>query len=336
MPPVQFQDYYEILGVPRTASQDDVKKAYRKLARKYHPDVAKVADAEEKFKQVTEAYEVLKDPATRKKYDALGANWKTGQDFTPPPGWENVRFRTPGRGRQYREFDFGNLRGGHSAFFDALFGGGFDGSFVRGGGGQGPGEWAMKGADHEAEIALSLEECHRGVHTTISLQPGGRDESGHGRRATKSLAVDIPRGVTNGSRIRLSGQGGGGQGSGPAGDLFLRVRTKPHPTFSLDGHDLSMALPISPWEAALGARVTVATLDGNASLTIPPGTQGGRLRLRGRGLAKRKPGEAGDLYVDIEIRVPKQLSEQERGLFEELSKQSRFNPRANSDQTKGT
>ena len=333
--PVQFQDYYETLGVPRTASQDEIKKAYRKLARKYHPDVAKEPDAEEKFRQVAEAYEVLKNPETRKKYDELGANWKTGQEFKPPPGWENAQFHFYGGGAR-PSFDPGDVRGGFSDFFETLFGGAHrqDASASQRGrpGRTGPAAWSVRGPDHEAEIKVSLEDCHRGMHTTIALQTAELDNSGQVRRGTRNYTVDVPPGVTAGSRIRLAGQGGKGHGDGPPGDLFLRIRVKPHSTFRLDGHDLSMNLPISPWEAALGTKVNVPTLDGNASLTIPPGTQSGQqLRLRGKGLAKRKKGQAGDLYVDVKIRVPTHLSEPERDLFEQLSRQSHFDPRA-SDQ----
>lgn len=331
--PVQFQDYYDVLGVPRTASQGDIKKAYRKLARKYHPDVAKEAGTEDKFKQLVEAYEVLKSPETRKKYDALGANWRTGQEFTPPPGWENARFHSGGSGARAPGFGFGDQQGGFSDFFETLFGDGLGGEAAGPQRGRGrPVEWSMRGADHEAEITVPLEDCHRGRHTSISLQTAELDQSGQIRRGTKSYAVDIPRGVTDGSRIRLTGQGGKGQGGGPPGDLYLRMRVAPHRVFKLKGHDLVTSLPISPWEAALGTRVPVPTLDGDASLTIPPGTQGGqRLRLRGKGLARRKKGEAGDLYAEIQIRIPKHLDDKERTLFEELSKQSEFDPR-NSDQ----
>jgi len=281
------------------------------------------------LRRVAEAYEVLKSPETRKKYDALGENWKTGQEFTPPPGWENAQFhfsggRPPGAG-------FGDSQAGFSDFFETLFGGDFqdDPSMFRATGGR-RAPRARRGTDHEAEITVSLEDCHRGLHTTISLQTAELDESGQIRRGTKSYTVDIPRGVTAGSRIRLAGQGGQGQGGGPAGDLFLRIRVKPHSVFKIDGHDLTLVLPISPWEAALGARVPVPTLDGSASLAVPASTQSGqRLRLRGKGLAKRKDDEAGDLYVDIQIRVPAKLSDQERALFEKLAETSHYNPRTN-------
>lgn len=328
---MKFQDYYKTLGVERDADQEDIKKAYRKLARKYHPDVAKEKDAEEKFKQVAEAYEVLRDPEKRKKYDALGQNWKSGQEFTPPPGWENVRFHYDRGGGGARAFDFGDLRGGFSDFFSTLFGGGFEqGASPFGGSRSGRRQWSARGQDHEAEVAISLEEAHRGMHTTLSLQTAELDEqTGQVKRGTKSYTVDIPKGVTDGSRIRLAGQGGKGAGGGESGDLFLRVRLRPHPTFRVSGHNLTVDLPVSPWEAALGAKIPVATLDGSVTLTVPPGTQSGqRLRLRGRGLAKRRGDEAGDLYVTIQIRVPQGLSREEKELFEKLSRQSNFNPRA--------
>jgi curved DNA-binding protein len=324
---VKFQDYYQTLGVDRKASQEDIKKAYRKLARKYHPDVAKEADAEEKFKRVAEAYEVLRDPDKRKKYDALGANWKSGQEFRPPPGWEGAHFRN-GRGQASGTFDFGGMGGGFSDFFSTLFGGGFEAANSRFGGGFQQRRSAAKGQDQEAEIEISLEEAHRGLHTSLALQTAELDDNGQVRRGTRNYSVDIPKGVADGSRIRLAGQGGKGHGDGPAGDLFLRVRIRPHGTFRLDGHNLALEVPVAPWEAALGAKVPVPTLDGTVTLTIPPGTQSGqKLRLRGKGLAKRRGGEAGDLLATVRIQVPKTLNQRERELFAQLASESEFNPR---------
>jgi DnaJ-class molecular chaperone len=332
---VKFKDYYQILGVPRTATEDAIKKAYRTLARKYHPDVnPQDPTAEDKFKELNEAYEVLSDPEKRKRYDELGPNWQAGADFTPPPGWERVRME-PG--------DFGDLfagrrgRGGFSDFFETLFGG-FRGQRA------GPG-FAMRGADVETDLALTLEDISRGATRTLTIQAaercarcggtGSQDRrlcsmcNGAGVvRHPKSLVVHIPLGVREGSVIRLAGQGEPGTGSAPAGDLYLRVRLTPHPLFAVVGDDdLRLELPVAPWEAVLGAKVTVPTLDGSVEMTIPPGSQGGqRLRLRGKGIP-RKSGGRGDLYVTLKIMVPPKPTAEERELFEKLAATSGFNPR---------
>ncbi|MEW6299872.1 MAG: DnaJ C-terminal domain-containing protein [Thermodesulfobacteriota bacterium] len=328
---VKFHDYYETLGVSRTASQEEIQKAYRKLARKYHPDVNKEKGAEEKFKQITEAYEVLKDPEKRKKYDALGPNWREGQDFTPPPGWEHFEFRefrrAPGGAS---EFDFGGFPGGggFSDFFEMLFGEGL-GGFARGRRTAGPGvrEWSMRGQDQEAEITVTLEDAYRGATKTVALQTLESGPDGTVRPKARQYEVRIPAGVTEGARIRLAGQGGAGVGGGQAGDLFLRVHIAPHPVFQLQDHDLLVTVPVAPWEAALGAKIDVPTLDGAVKMTIPPGTQGGqRFRLRGKGLPKER-GERGDLYATVQIAVPRTLTAEERELFQKLAHSSSFNPR---------
>lgn len=327
---VKFHDYYETLGVSRTASQEEIHKAYRKLARKYHPDVNKEKGAEEKFKQITEAYEVLRDPEKRKRYDALGPHWREGQDFTPPPGWEHFEFRRyPGEGGG---FDFGGFRsgGGFSDFFEMLFGEGL-GGFARGRRTAGPGvrEWAVRGQDEEAEFTISLEDAYRGATKTVTLQTLEAAPDGTVRPKTRQFEVRIPAGVAEGARIRLAGQGGAGIGGGPAGDLLLRVHIAPHPVFQLQGHDLLTTVSVAPWEAALGAKIDVPTLDGVVKMTIPPGTQGGqRFRLRGKGLPKER-GERGDLYVTVQIAVPKILTPEERELFQQLASRSAFNPRRN-------
>jgi DnaJ-class molecular chaperone len=337
---VKFRDYYEVLGVSKTATEDEIKSAYRKLARKYHPDVNPGdKSAEEKFKELNEAYEVLSDPDKRKKYDALGPNWKAGQDFRPPPGWEggvNVEFGDFG--------DFGDIfgggrsAGGFSDFFESLFGGG------RRTGRRGAG-FAMRGQDVEAEIALSLEEAHRGGKRNITLQltepcpecrgTGSKDGKtlcptcrGAGVvRRPKSLEVTIPVGVRDGSVIRLAGQGEPGT-NGPAGDLFLRLRIRPHRLFYTVGEsDVQVDLPVAPWEAALGATIAVPTLDGPVEMKIPAGAQAGqRLRLRGQGL-NRRGGGRGDEYVKLWIVNPPELTPKERELFEQLASESRFNAR---------
>jgi curved DNA-binding protein len=333
---VKFQDYYEILGVPRSASQEEIHAAYRKLARKYHPDINKNKDAEEKFKRVGEAYEVLKDPEKRKKYDALGENWKMGQDFTPPPGWEFFSTR-PGagggsRGFNYEVFgDFGDSPfSGFSDFFDMLFGGGMSEFRQQGGrraaGGGFRGSAAFRGQDQEAEISISLEEAYRGARKSLtfeSVAPGG---SLH-QRESKTLEVTIPAGTTEGQRLRLRGQGTRGAGGGAAGDLYLRVHIEPHSLFKVNGHDLELEVPVTPWEAALGARIEVPIVEGRAALKLPAGARSGqRLRLRGKGLPKRGGGQ-GDLYAVIRIDVPPRPSSREKELFEELARSSSFQPR---------
>jgi curved DNA-binding protein len=317
---VKFQDYYEILGVGRDASEDDIKRAYRKLARKYHPDVNKDKGAEERFKQINEANEVLKDPEKRKLYDQLGSDWQAGQDFKPPPGWENTHFEfRTGPGAE--AFAFG---GGFSDFFETLFGGRMAGG-GRTSGRQG--SWVMRGQDHEAEIEIDLESAYRGATRTLTLQGHEIDPQGQVRPTVQNIQVKIPPGVTDGTRIRLTGKGGEGMGGGPPGDLYLKVRIEPHPRFSLDGHNLLAEVPVTPWEAALGATVQVATMDGTVNLKIPPNSQSGKkLKLRGKGLPK-KTGERGDLIARLKIVIPKNLTAREKELFAEMAKDSSFNPR---------
>jgi len=335
---VKFQDYYEILGVPRTATQREIQRAYRKLARQYHPDVNKAKGAEEKFKQINEAHEALRDPDKRRRYDALGANWRMGQDFSPPPGWENIHFEFhPGTGGT-QGFDFRNLGADgadFSDFFRTLFGGGLGGGGFGGfpGGGMGPsarpaGDWPVPGRDIEADVTISLEDAYRGAKKSVSFEVGEPDGQGRVRRTTKTYEVTIPAGISNGGRIRLAGQGAKGMGGSGAGDLYLRIHIAPHPIFRTHEHDLEVDIAIAPWEAALGAKVEVPTLDGAVTMTLPAGTQSGqRMRLRGKGLPKRG-GTRGDLYAIIQIAVPRNLSPQERELFEQLSRASSFNPRS--------
>jgi len=331
---VKYQDYYATLGVPRTASADDIRKAYRKLARQYHPDVNKSAGAEARFKQLTEANDVLSDPGKRERYDRLGAGWQAGEDFAPPPGWEDVRFNFRG-GREGRgggggrRVDFEDLGGGFSSFFETLFGGG----------GFGPGqeheeEWESspgRGQDEEAEMTVTLEEAYRGVTRTITLTAGGIGGNVRQRHRRKSYDVRLPPGTTEGTRIRLSGQGAAGPQGGGAGDLYLRIHIAPHTRFRLVGYDLEEDLPVAPWEAALGATVSVPTLEGAASMKLPAGTQSGqRVRLKGRGMPRRKGEGIGDLYVVVKIMVPRNLTDAERRLFEQLSATSPFRPRPES------
>ena len=335
---VKFHDYYKTLGVSRNATQEEIQRAYRKLARKYHPDVNKSKGAEDKFKQLGEAYEVLRDPDKRRRYDTLGSNWRSGQDFTPPPGWENVHFEFhPGPGGA-EGFEFRSVgTGGFSDFFNAIFGegglggfGGFpgeDGGAASARGAPRGGAWPTGGQDAEAGITISLEDAYRGAKKTISLDVTEADANGHLRRTTKSYEVKTPPGITDGGRIRLAGQGAKRPG-GAAGDLYLRVTIAPHPAFRVRESDLEADVPVTPWEAALGAKIEVPTLDGPVTMTLPAGTQSGRrMRLRAKGLPKRG-GAQGDLYAVIQVAVPKNLTEKERNLFEELAKVSSFNPRA--------
>jgi len=327
---VRFQDYYQTLGVSREAKQDEIRRAYRKLARQYHPDVNKGADAEGKFRAVNEAYEVLGDPEKRKKYDQLGANWQSGQEFRPPPGWENLRYEYgPGAGASGGGFSFSP--GGFSDFFEMFFGRG--GGFSPGGGGgididelfrqaqsgrqhtrrRRPGGPGGEGGGTEARVEVTLEEAVAGARRQVQLRlPNGQ---------SRTLDVKIPAGVHDGSRIRLKGQGQDGE------DLLLTIRLAPHPRFEVAGSDLIADLPVSAWEAALGAKVTLQTLAGAVTVTIPPDSQTGqKLRLRGKGLPKGS-GEHGDLLARLRIVNPPKLSDAERGLYEQLRSQSTFDPR---------
>jgi curved DNA-binding protein len=323
---MKYIDYYQTLGVPRDATADAIKKAFRKLARKYHPDVNKSPGAEAKFKEINEAYEVLSDPEKRKRYDTLGANWKAGQDFTPPPGWEDAFRGAGGRGGGIH-FDFGGGgAGGFSDFFSQLFGrmGGMGGMHGMGGmgnmggdmGGGGPfgyGGFTPHGQDAQADLPISLEDLYSRApqKLTLRLPDGG----------TRTFNVRIPLGAADGSRIRLPGQGSGG------GHLYLNLRVQPHPHFKPNGHDLDYTLPLAPWEAVLGAKVRVPTLDGASVLTIAPGTQNGaRLRLHGKGLPD-KQGNRGDIFATVKVVVPAHPTDREKELFRQLAEEAAFKPR---------
>jgi curved DNA-binding protein len=313
--PVQFRDYYETLGVPKTATEDEIRSAFRKLARKYHPDVAKDKKAaEEKFKEINEAYEVLGDPEKRKKYDQLGADWDRPGGFQPPPQWgpqptEGGYYQWGGDGGGGVQFEFGGT--GFSDFFEAFFGGGRGRSAFGGFGGRQA--TAERGADVEADIMVTLEEALNGSTRPVSLRRAGSNK-------VENYQVKIPRGVREGQRIRLAGQGEAGVRGGKSGDLFLRVRLARHPDFSVEGSDLIHEVKIEPWRAVLGSELLVPTLEGKVRLKIPPGTQGGqRFRLRERGLPGVS-GKRGDLYVEAQINVPKKLTEREREIWTELAK----------------
>lgn len=326
--PVEFKDYYATLGVSRGASDAEIKKAFRKLARQYHPDIAKdKKTAEAKFKEINEAYEVLSDPQKRRKYDELGMNWKYA-DQTPPP---HRRGRGNGAGaRGQRDFHFGGT--GFSDFFEQFFGGSARGGGFGFPGGAGAGEGfrqstrSAKGADIDGDILVTLDEVMDGSTRTLSLQ---RTDPDTGEESTQTFKVRIPPGVREGQSIRVAGLGDPGFGGGPAGDLYLRVRLEAHPDFRVREADLYQDLELAPWEAVLGAEIAIPTLGGSRiKLRIPAGTTSGQqLRIRGQGLPKGRTGERGDLFVVISIEVPKQISTEERELWERLGQVSRFNPR---------
>jgi curved DNA-binding protein len=315
--PVTFQNYYQTLGVPKTATQDEIQKAYRKMARKYHPDVNKESGAEEKFKQAGEAYEVLKDPEKRKLYDQLGPNWKAGESFTPPPGWAGAQ------GGNFRSVSPEEM-GDFSEFFRTIFGGGgfsvdefgVDG-FSQGYGGRvgGRRNAPRKGRDIEAETQVTLEEAYQGTERQfVRREPDG---------STKTVTVKIPAGTTDGMILRLSGQGSEGANGGPSGDLYLHVGIMPHATYQLEGRDVHVEAAIAPWEAVLGNEIRVPTLDGSVTMKVPPGSSTGRkLRLRGKGFPgpSHSP-QRGDEYVTLKIVVPNRPpTDEEKKLYEELKK----------------
>ncbi|WP_409409647.1 DnaJ C-terminal domain-containing protein [Acidithiobacillus ferriphilus] len=310
---MEYKDYYKILGVERSADADAIKASYRKMARKYHPDVSKEKDAEDRFKDLQEAYEVLKDPEKRAAYDQLGSNWRAGQDFRPPPGWG----QQAGGGA-----DFGG--GGFSDFFESIFrqqqGGGFRGS---GGGG-----FRNQGEDSEATIRVSLEDAAHGAQREINLEVPTMGPDGRMRREARRLTVKIPKGIRAGQRLRMAGQGAPGMGGGPNGDLYLHIQFQPHPRFRVEGSDLYHDLHITPWEAALGASVEVPTLDGDVRMKIPAGSASGqKLRLSQKGLPGSGGKAPGDLYAVIQILVPKKISEPEKTLWNQLAEISDFHPR---------
>lgn len=314
---MQYKDYYAVMGVKKDATQDEIKRAYRRLARKYHPDVSKEADAEAHFKEVGEAYEVLKDPEKRAAYDQLGANWKAGQDFQPPPDWD-AGF----------EFSGGGFTGGNAAdysdFFESLFGRGFSSAFHTEH--RGAGDFHAAGQDHHAKVLIDLEDAFSGATRTISLRTPELDARGHVVTRERTLNVRIPKGVRQGQQIRLAGQGTPGIGQGPAGDLYLEIEFKPHRLFRVDGRDLYIDLPVSPWEAALGAKVKLPTPAGVIDLTIPAGSSGGRkLRLKGRGIPAGRPG---DLYAILQIALPPADNEKAQALYRKMAQELAFNPRA--------
>ncbi|MCI0401502.1 MAG: DnaJ domain-containing protein [Gammaproteobacteria bacterium] len=312
---MRYKDYYEIMGVPRAASQDEITRAYRKLARRYHPDVSKEPDAEQRFKEVGEAYEVLKDPEKRKAYDQLGTQWRGGQEFTPPPGWE-YHFDVGGGGS-------GDAEARHfSEFFESLFGMGPATGHT-----QRRRHFRMRGEDHQAKVAIDLEDAYRGTERHVTMQLPERDA--HGRLVSKqrTFKVKIPRGITEGQQIRLAGQGAAGIGGGQRGDLYLEVTFRPHRHFRAEGRDIYLNLPVAPWELALGVKVSVPTLGGKVDLKIPQGSQSGqKLRLKGRGLPADP---VGDQYVLLRAITPKPKTDAQKALYEQMAREMAFDPRAN-------
>lgn len=311
---MKFKDYYEVLGVDRKASADDIKRAYRKLARKYHPDVSKEPDAETQFKEVGEAYETLKDPEKRAAYDQLGQGYADGQDFRPPPGWENAQ--SYGEGFESSE--------AFSDFFEEIFG---RARQPAGGFGGGRRATRVNGEDVTARITVALEDAFEGVKRQISFETSEIGENGLPRRKSKTLNVRIPKGVKAGQRIRLEGQGGPGFGEGArAGDLYLQVEFAPHRLFSVDGRDIHSKLDLAPWEAVLGTTVSVPTLGGMVDLKIPADSNSGqKLRLKGRGLPGKKPG---DQIVELRIVTPTKPDQAVRDLYSQLKAKEAFNPRS--------
>jgi curved DNA-binding protein len=313
------RDFYEILGVARNASQDEIQRAYRKLARAYHPDVNSDPSAEERFKEVSEAYDVLSDPQARRRYDAFGPEFRQVPEDVDPEQWSRSRSGAgAGRARGGGAGGFGSAAGGGfgpdpgDIDLEDLLGGLFGG---RAGRGWGP----IPGADQEAELELTVEEAYQGIRRPVTLEGGGE---------RRSFDVTVPAGVTDGQRIRLAGQGGRGSNGGPPGDLYFAVRIARHPRYRVEGRDLYVDLPLAPWEAALGTSVVVDTPGGETKVKVPAGTPSGRrLRLRGRGLPHHR-GKAGDLFAEAKIMVPEKLSREERQLFEQLAATSTFDPRS--------
>jgi curved DNA-binding protein len=310
---LDFKDYYQILGIDRDASAEDIKKAFRKLARKYHPDVSKEPDADERMKELNEAFAVLSNPEKRAAYDNVGQNYHAGQDFRPPPDW-NAGF----------EFSEGSFSGADAAqfseFFSELFG-----SRMAGGAASGGARHRSRGEDHHAKIMLDLQDTYQGVTRTVTLRTPQSDERGRVSLVERSLDVRIPKGVHEGQLIRLSGQGSAGLNGGPAGDLYLEVHFKPHPRYRTEGKDVYAALPVTPWEAALGSSVKALVPDGTVEVRIPEGSQSGRkLRLKERGIPGSKPG---DLFLVLEVVLPPANNAKARELYETMARELNFDPR---------
>ena len=321
---MKFRDYYETLGVARGATEAEIKAAYRKLARKYHPDVNKEAAAEDQFKELGEAYSVLKDTEKRAAYDRMGANWKNGQDFTPPPNWnEGFEYSNDNYGGGHPGFGGGH-EGNQSEFFESLFG---QGRHRQGGRGGNPSQGMdFKGQDHHAKILIDLADAYNGAKRTIALHMPTQDTSGHVSTQERKLDVSIPKGIKAGQNLRLAGQGGPGIGAGGSGDLYLEIDFHPNSIYRVDGKDVYLDLPLAPWEAALGTAVNIPTPAGSTlELTIPAGTASGRkMRLKGKGIPSK---EAGDLYVVPSIVLPGAETDTQKEAYQALEKAFDFKPR---------
>ena len=308
---MEYKDYYQILGIERDASADAIKQAYRKLARKYHPDVNKEKDAEDRFKDIGEAYEVLKDPEKRSAYDRFGANWQNGEQFRPPPEWDRGGYEFHGGSGDTQGF---------SDFFEALFG------QARGRSSGPRQEFRMQGEDQQAAITISLEDAFHGAKQTLNLNRPTLDEQGRVSMQPQQLNMVIPKGIIAGQRIRLEGQGMPGHGGGAPGDLYLEISFAPHPFFKAEKRDIHLQLPVTPWEAALGASLTVPTLDGRVQLKIPANSQNGRkLRLKGKGLSTSKT--QGDQIVTLQVVLPEARTEEQQALYKSMAEKMAFNPR---------
>ena len=312
---MDYKDYYKIMGVKRDAKQEEIKRAYRKLARKYHPDVSKEKDTEAKFKEVGEAYEVLKDPEKRAAYDQLGVNWQAGQDFHPPPNWD-AGFEFSGGGyTDSNPKDF-------SDFFVTLFGHGFGSSRNR----HGYTDFRQRGEDHHAKVLIDIEDSYSGAVREISLRTPELDKSGSVVNKERKLSVKIPKGVKQGQKIRLAGQGSAGIAGGAAGDLYLDIEFKPHALYHVENRDVYLTLPVTPWEAALGASIKIPTPMGKLDLKIPPSSSGGRkLRLKGQGIPGTPPG---DIYVTLQVKLPPADTKQAQEIYHKMEQELAFNPRA--------
>jgi len=311
---MEFKDYYKTMGVGRDATQDEIKRSYRKLARKYHPDVSKESDAETHFKEIGEAYEVLKDPEKRAAYDQLGMNWSGGQDFRPPPDWDaGFEFR----GANSEEVD----PAAFSDFFESLFGHG-----GRTSAGQRSQRFHARGEDHHAKVLIGIEDAYNGAKKSVTLRSPAMDQQGHVHLKERNLNVQIPKGIRQGQKIRLAGQGSTGIGEGQAGDLYLEIEFEPHPLFRVLQKDVYIDLPVAPWEAALGAKIKVPTPAGVIEMSLPANTKSGnKLRLKGKGIPGNPPG---DILVSPQIVLPPATSEKAKEVYQNMKDELQFNPRS--------
>jgi curved DNA-binding protein len=312
---MEYQDYYKILGLERDATPDQIKQAYRKLARKYHPDVSKEADAEKRFKEIGEAYAVLKDPEKKTAYDQMGSNWSGAQGFNPPPNWDS--------GYEFRGNGWGDSANpDHSEFFESIFGRRAQQA------NQQSAQLNIPGEDHHAKIEIDLVDSYLGAQRSIGLKMPALDGQGHLRMQERTLEVKIPKGIRNGQHLRLAGQGSPGFGNGKAGDLYLEIVLKPSALFKVDGKDVTVELNLAPWEAALGATVDLPTPTGKVELNIPANTMAGKkLRLKGKGIPSQEPG---DLYASIRLVTPPANTDADKEAYQAMAKSfAAFNPRAN-------